>query len=158
MVLLLGESPLIQLLLTTFVTLYSAKAILLEQKIVDLDLLNSVLLPGHISNPYKVMDKAAMFVSSSRWEGLPNAVLEAMACGTAVISSNCSSIPEVAGNSAILIDPYSVEELSEKWQLLLEDETLRKGVVKKCQQQAKEFTWERCIKSTIDVYKEIQHG
>ncbi|MDP9916411.1 glycosyltransferase involved in cell wall biosynthesis [Variovorax boronicumulans] len=65
----------------------------LERLIQELGLVESVLLPGFAANPYAWMSRAAVFVLSSAWEGLPNALIEAMACGVPVVSTNCPSGP-----------------------------------------------------------------
>lgn len=65
----------------------------LENLITDLDLQGHVLLPGFVENPFVVMKRANVFVLSSAWEGLPNVLIQAMACGTPVVSTNCPSGP-----------------------------------------------------------------
>ena len=81
--------------------------------------------------------------------------LEAMACGTPVLTSNCSSLPEVVGDAAILVDPYSVEEIRQGMQHLMEDEVLRQELSAKGLARAKEFTWERSADIVMSVYKEL---
>ena len=65
----------------------------LERLVLDLDLADDVLLPGFVENPYAWMRCASVFVLSSVWEGLPTVLIEAMACGTPVVSTNCPSGP-----------------------------------------------------------------
>ena len=67
---------------------------ILEAKVAALGLEKAVLMPGHDDNPYKFMSRCAVFVSSSRWEGLPNAVLEAMACGATLVATDCPGATE----------------------------------------------------------------
>jgi glycosyltransferase involved in cell wall biosynthesis len=66
----------------------------LEAEIASLELGNDVSLPGFVQNPYAYMSKSTAFVLSSRWEGLPTVLIEAMACGCAVVSTNCPSGPD----------------------------------------------------------------
>jgi glycosyltransferase involved in cell wall biosynthesis len=66
----------------------------LESLTADLDLNEHVLLPGFVDNPFYLMKRADLFVLSSIWEGLPNVLIQAMACGTPVVSTNCPSGPE----------------------------------------------------------------
>ena len=98
---------------------------------------------------------ATVFLYPSLYEGFGLPVLEAMACGTAVITSNISSIPEVTGNSCVLIDPYSVEEILVAWSQLLEDEEMRDSLRKIAQERAGLFSWDKCIQNTIDVYSRM---
>lgn len=85
--------------------------------------------------------------------GLP--ILEAMACGTPVITSNVSSMPEVGGNAALYVDPNSTEDIQETLKDLMEDEDLRKQLIKKGFEQSKKFSWEKCAKETIEVYRKV---
>ena len=98
---------------------------------------------------------AAMFVYPSLYEGFGLPVLEAMASGTAVLSSNTSSIPEIAGDACCLVDPYSVDAIEEEWRLLLDDEFKRTALEVAGLQRASLFTWEKCIDKTIDIYTRL---
>ena len=100
---------------------------------------------------------ASAFVYPSFYEGFGLPVLEAMACGVPVVTSNVSSLPEVAGNATILINPYSVDELADGIWRILSDEELRNQCIKKGIERAKSFTWERCAKNTLDVFNEVYH-
>jgi glycosyltransferase involved in cell wall biosynthesis len=85
--------------------------------------------------------------------GLP--VLEAMACGTPVITSNVTSLPEVAGNAAILINPYSPAEIAGSLERVLSDEGLRNELSAKGLERAKKFSWEGTAEKTIEVYRKV---
>jgi glycosyltransferase involved in cell wall biosynthesis len=77
----------------------------------------------------------------SLWEGFGLPVIEAMACGTAVLTSNCSSLPEVAGDAAALADPYSVDDIAAKLERLLLDDAYRADLAARGPAQAARFTW-----------------
>jgi len=83
--------------------------------------------------------------------GLP--VLEAMACGTAVITSRGTSMAEFAGDFVRLIDPLDIEELSFSLQTLLEDDTERAELAQKVTKHAAGFTWERCAEQHLELYR-----
>jgi glycosyltransferase involved in cell wall biosynthesis len=87
------------------------------------------------------------------YEGFGFPVLEAMACGIPAVTSNISSIPEVAGDAALLIDPYRVDELAEALRRLLTDETLRADLIRRGFDQAARFTWGRAARQLRDIYQ-----
>lgn len=98
---------------------------------------------------------ADLFVYPSIMEGFGLPVLEAFACKVPVLTSNTSSLPEVAGDAAITVNPYDVGEISEGMKRILEDSTLstalRIGGVKRLEH----FSWERCAIETLSVYRSI---
>lgn len=91
----------------------------------------------------------------SLYEGIGLPVLEAMTCGTPTITSNISSMPEVAGDAALLVDPYQVDEIAAALQRLLEDETLRENLVAKGFAQVKHFTWEGAAAQLKSIYDRV---
>jgi glycosyltransferase involved in cell wall biosynthesis len=101
---------------------------------------------------------AALFVFPSRYEGFGLPVLEAMACGCPVICSNASSLPEVTGDAAILVDPCDVESLSRRIAEVLSDPALRQHLRSQSLQQAKTFSWDRTARETIAVYRKVVQG
>lgn len=99
--------------------------------------------------------KALLFPSLFEGFGLP--IIEAMACGCPVLTSNTSSMPEVAGDAAILVDPYSIDAITkgiEKITRLSE----QKDLVKKGLQQAGKFSWEKAANQTLSVFNQITRG
>lgn len=98
---------------------------------------------------------AACLAYPSLYEGIGLPVLEAMACGTPVVTSAISSMPEIAGDAALLIDPYSVDELAEALRRLLTDEALRHDLIARGFDQAAYFTWERAAQQLITVYRQL---
>jgi len=98
---------------------------------------------------------AEMFLYPSLYEGFGLPVLEAMACGTPVITSNLSSLPEVMGEAGILVDPLKVEEIVLAMKKLSTDRELREELQKKGLERAKLFSWERAAKETLELYREM---
>ena len=96
---------------------------------------------------------AEAFAFPSLYEGFGLPVLEAMACGTAVITSRATSMAEFAGDCLRLIDPLDIEELSSSLQTLLEDETERAELAQKAAKHAAGFTWERCAEQHLELYR-----
>ena len=89
---------------------------MLEQLIQRLDLQEVVHLPGFVSNPYSYMAKASLFVLSSRWEGLPTVLIEALCCGTPAVSTDCPSGPREIlqhGRYGRLVPVGDVNELAQ---------------------------------------------
>ncbi|MEH2142924.1 glycosyltransferase family 4 protein [Nostoc sp.] len=99
--------------------------------------------------------KADVFVYPSHYEGFGLPVLEAMTLGAAVISSNTSSIPEVTGDAAILIDPNNPIQLAEAILKVISDSQLRQELINKGKARAKLFSWERTAQETLNAYRTI---
>jgi glycosyltransferase involved in cell wall biosynthesis len=98
---------------------------------------------------------ADLFVFPSRYEGFGLPVLEAMACGAPVITSNTTALPEVAGDAAILINPEDPEELAEAMIRVISDTRLRETLQGRGIERAREFTWGRTARQTLAVYREV---
>lgn len=99
----------------------------------------------------KIINGAYALVFPSLWEGFGFPVLEAMACGTPVITSNLSSLPEVAGDAAILINPYEIKEITEAMQIIATDSQLRDRLSTQGISRASQFSWERTGLATVEV-------
>lgn len=95
---------------------------------------------------------AACLVFPSLYEGFGLPVLEAMACGTPVITSNVSSLPEVGGDAVRLIDPLNLDELVYAIEQVLTSEDLRQDMIQRGLKRAKSFTWERSARQLRNVY------
>ncbi len=97
---------------------------------------------------------ATVFVFPSLYEGFGLPPLEAMACGAPVVCSNASSLPEVVGDAAVLVDARNVQELGSAIARVLDDAALRDELRAKGIAQAAKFSWERTARETLNVYKQ----
>jgi glycosyltransferase involved in cell wall biosynthesis len=127
------------------------------EKVKQLGLQGQVIFTGYISDEDlpSLYNAADLFVFPSLYEGFGLPVLEAMACGTPVVTSNSSSLPEVAGDAAILVDPYSVEAIYAAMRRVLEDPELAKELRRRGLERALQFTWEKTARETIAVYEKV---
>jgi glycosyltransferase involved in cell wall biosynthesis len=98
---------------------------------------------------------ARVFAYPSRYEGFGLPVLEAMSCGTPVVTSNVSSMPEVAGDGALLVHPDDTAGLADALLRVIQDEALSAELVQRGRVQADRFSWERCARETIEVYHDV---
>lgn len=103
----------------------------------------------------KVYNKATCFVFPSFYEGFGLPPIEAMASGTPVISSDQTSMPEVCQDAAIYCNPYNIQDISNKIELLLNDKKLQSKLIKKGLIKAKEYTWDKSAKEHTKVFKEL---
>jgi glycosyltransferase involved in cell wall biosynthesis len=101
---------------------------------------------------------AAVFVFPSLYEGFGLPPLEAMASGTPVITSNVSSLPEVVGDAALLIDPYQPEAIAAAMERLLTDARLCESLRARGLVRAREFSWERSVRRVREIYDEVLAG
>jgi glycosyltransferase involved in cell wall biosynthesis len=98
---------------------------------------------------------AAVFVFPSLYEGFGLPPLEAMASGTPVITSNVSSLPEVAGDAALLVDPRDAEAIAGAIRMVLTDRTLREDLRRRGLERARAFSWEQSVARTRAIYSEV---
>lgn len=96
---------------------------------------------------------ADLFVFPSFFEGFGIPVLEAMACGLPVVLSNVASLPEAGGEAGYYVDPYSVDEITEAMYNVLTQPSLRESLSRKSQAHAKNFSWERVARETMQTYQ-----
>ena len=125
----------------------------------DYHLERDVVMVGNISQEaLRVLySQAALFVFPSLYEGFGMPVLEAMACGAPVIASNTSSIPEVVGDAAVLIDPTDVEALAVSIRGVLNDGEARMSMKSKGFVRTKLFSWETAARQTLNIYQDVYH-
>ena len=98
---------------------------------------------------------ATVFVFPSLYEGFGLPVLEAMACGTPVITSRTSSLPEVAGAAGLLVDPLDEDEIARAMVDVVSQKCLRSALSREGLAQAAKFSWQRCAQETLEVYRNV---
>jgi len=101
---------------------------------------------------------ADLFVFPSLYEGFGLPPLEAMSCGTPVITSNASSLPEVVGEAGLMVKATDVEGLAEAMQRVLEDDALREEMMARGLEQARKFTWEKAAAKLLSLYEALKAG
>jgi len=126
----------------------------------QLGLQTDVILPGFIPEVELPLwyNMADVFVYPSLYEGFGLPPLEAMACGRPVIVSNASSLPEVVGDAALLVDPHQVDQWADALVLLCQDSDLRVDLAARGLQRARQFTWTRMAQETVQVYRRVLAG
>lgn len=129
-----------------------------RQTVKDLGLSKDVVFTGYIVGDELVplFKNADFFVMPSLYEGFGTTVLEAFATDTPAIVSNVSSIPEIAGDAAIMIDPLNVRQLAEAMEKLASSEQLKEELRAKGRKQLEKFNWEKCAKETLEIYKSVK--
>lgn len=103
----------------------------------------------------KVYNLATCFIFPSFYEGFGLPVLESMACGTPVICSNTSSLPEVGGDAVVYCNPYDLNDIKNKIEIVLNDENLQKEMIKNGLERAKLFSWEKSAEDHMKVFKKV---
>ncbi|MBX2945144.1 MAG: glycosyltransferase family 4 protein [Cyclobacteriaceae bacterium] len=125
----------------------------------ELNLINKIYAPGYIDQDDLVhlysLSKLFLFPSLSEGFGMP--LLEAMACGVPVITSNTSALPEIAGDAAKLIDPNSVENIRDAIHELLEHPALLEDYCHRGLKQVQNFQWKHAAEKTLDIYERVYH-
>lgn len=120
-------------------------------------------LTGRIENYGRVSDRqltalyrrSIAFICPSLYEGFGIPLLEAMQCGTPVVASNRSSIPEVVGDAGILIDPARTDELADALVALANEPALRESLIARGYARVKQFSWDKATEQTLNVYRNL---
>jgi glycosyltransferase involved in cell wall biosynthesis len=103
-------------------------------------------------------NRALLFIFPSLIEGFGFPMVEAMACGAPVAAANASCLPEIAGDAAVLFDPFSVEDMASAMGRLLGDASLRQQMRERGHERARQFTWSKTVEKTLAVYEEVLGG
>jgi len=113
------------------------------------------MLLGHVDDDQllALYRAAQCFAFPSRHEGFGLPVLEAMACGTPVVCSDCTSLPEIAGHAALLVPPDGIAELGGAIDRIASSDLLSRDLIDRGLARAASFTWERCAAQTVAMYE-----
>lgn len=131
-----------------------------ESTMARLNFGDSVIQLGHVNN-YDLpplYGAAQMFAFPTRYEGFGIPILEAMSCGVPVLTSTTSCVPEVAGDAAILIDPYDVEAIEDGMSRICSDPALRDDLKQRGIARAANFNWQKAARETLQAYKTVAQG
>ncbi len=120
----------------------------LSNEVIFTDFVPEADLPAYYSG-------AGVFVLPSLYEGFGFPVLEAMACGCPVITSNNSSLPEVVDEAGIMVNPSDINRLAQVMSRVLTDDKLKDAMVRRGLEQSKRFSWEKAAEQTQEVYKKV---
>jgi len=123
----------------------------------DKELINRIVLTGYVVNTdlpaiYTLCD---VFLYPSLRESFGIPMLEAMSCGVPVITSNTSSMPEIAGDAAMIIDPFKPEQITDALIQITKNQSLKKQLIERGLQQSAKFSWKAMAKDVLGIYKEI---
>ena len=129
-----------------------------HQIVKDLGLSKDVVFTGYVVGEELVplFKGAEFFVMPSLYEGFGMTVLEAFATKTPAILSNVSSLPEIAGDGAMFVNPLNVDEIAESFVKFSKDESLRKTFAEKGFEIAKKFDWDETARKTLEVYESLK--
>jgi glycosyltransferase involved in cell wall biosynthesis len=135
----------------------------IDEAIRALGLQNVVMQPGYVAPPAAdpasalpyLYSGARMTLFPSFYEGFGIPVVEAMACGSPLIVSNVTSLPEIAGDAALLVDPASIEDMAEAMARIDRSSETRDELIELGVRRARLFTWENCARETLGAYRRL---
>jgi glycosyltransferase involved in cell wall biosynthesis len=117
-----------------------------------------IMTPGYLNEhadlPF-LYGAADAFLFPSHYEGFGLPVLEAFACGCPVVTSNAASLPEVAGDAALMCDPTDADGIAENLRKVLGDGSVKASLVAKGLDRSKAFTWRQCAETTLATYRSV---
>jgi len=120
----------------------------------------NIILTGYVVNTDlpAIYNLSTIFLYPSLRESFGIPMLEAMRCGVPVITSNTSSMPEVSGGAAYIVDPFKPEEISQGIKTILSDKKLREKLTEKGRNQAKKFSWKSMAENVLKIYKSVYNN
>jgi len=128
---------------------------IIRKKAEELNVSDKIVFTGFVNDEEMsaLYSGASVFFSPSLYEGFGMPILEAMACGTPVVTSPVCSIPEVAGDAAIFADPSSPKEMADAIGRCMNDQALRDGLISKGRKRSEYFSWNKTAARTLEVYQ-----
>jgi len=128
-----------------------------KSKIQNPKLKDDIQLIGYVDERDKpaLYNLASIFCFPSFYEGFGLPPLEAMACGTPVVTSNNSSLPEIVEDAGLMINPYDTDEFGQTMETLIRDESLRNKLKEKGLSQAEKFRWDETARKTLEVFEKV---
>lgn len=137
---------------------FEEKALLQILKDIDhTELRDDIVMTGYVPNVEmpSIINQCKVFLYPSLRESFGIPILEGMACGVPVITSNTSSMPEIAGDAAAIVDPLKLEQIVEALKKIVGDEAYCKNLCEKGIERSKDFSWKRMAEKYLDLYKEV---
>jgi glycosyltransferase involved in cell wall biosynthesis len=127
------------------------------ERVQRLGLTGRVVFPGYVADQDKpaLLSGALAYVFPSLYEGFGLPILEAMACGVPVLTSNCSSLPEVAGEAALLVNPHNTTEIADGLIQLITNVTLRRQLVERGYRQLQTFSWPKAAAQVLEILENV---
>ncbi|MBU1992373.1 MAG: glycosyltransferase family 1 protein [Patescibacteria group bacterium] len=128
-----------------------------KNTIEQLGLQNEIVMPGLVPEEdlISLYSTATIYVFPSLYEGFGLPPLEAMQCGTPVVCSNASCMPEVCGDAVLFFNPNDLSDIAEKVHTLYKDKNLQKKLIKKGLEHVQKFSWEKMAKETLKLYNSV---
>ncbi|MBI1881141.1 MAG: glycosyltransferase family 4 protein [Chloroflexi bacterium] len=130
------------------------------ERVQELGLAGRVIFPGFIAEADKaaLLSGALAYVFPSLYEGFGLPILEAMACGAPVLTSNCSSLPEVAGQAALLVDPHDTAQIAAGLVQLIAQADLRRQLIERGFRQIEQFSWSKAAEQILEILEAVARG
>ena len=128
-----------------------------EKKYIEQNNIKGIITLGYVSNEIlsKLYSCADIFAFASTYEGFGIPIIEAMHYNIPVIASNITCLPEIAGDAALFVDPYNVEDITQKIKLLIDEPNLSKKLIIKGKENINRFSWKISSKSIENIFSEL---